>query len=132
MTPKIRVLIADDDQEMRSALQDVLSRVPDFEVVGVAANASEVMLMAETTQPDVVLLDMKMSGGGGIRAAQAIAQRVPRARVLGLSAFDDSATATEFFNAGGVAYLVKGVPNIEVVDAVRDAVTGIHPTTPVL
>jgi DNA-binding NarL/FixJ family response regulator len=122
---KIRVLIADDDEEMRSALSDVLARVPDFDVVGAARSTAEAMQMAEATQPDVVVLDMKMPGGGGVRAAQAIAQSAPRARVLGLSAFDDSATTAELLRAGGVGYLVKGAPIDEVVDAVRDAARGV-------
>ena len=118
------MLIADDDEEMLSALRDVLTRVPDFEVVGAAHNTAEATLMAEATQPDVVVLDMKMPGGGGVRAAQAIALRAPAARVLGLSAFDDPATAADLFRAGAVAYLVKGAPIEDVVDAVRDAARG--------
>jgi DNA-binding NarL/FixJ family response regulator len=98
--------------------------VPDLELVGTASDTAEVVMVVEATEPDVVVLDMKMPGGGGVRAARAIAELMPHTRVLGLSAFDDSATAADFFEAGGVAYLVKGASNADVVDAVRQAARG--------
>ncbi|RKT56249.1 response regulator [Saccharothrix australiensis] len=114
----IRVLICDDDDLIGEALHEVLSAEPDLEVVAVARTAGEAAELAGKHAPDVVVLDVRMPGGG-IQVARALRERHPRTRVMGFSAYADPATIAEMRRAGVAEYLVKGVSNREIVEAVR-------------
>ena len=85
----VRVLIADDDATMRGALGDLLSGEPGYEVVGLAADPQSAIELAGTHRPDVAILDVKMPGGGGVRAAEGIRAASPGTRIVALSAWDD-------------------------------------------
>jgi DNA-binding NarL/FixJ family response regulator len=119
-----RVLIADDDAMIRDVLRDVLDNEADLEVVAVARDAVEAVALAERHAPAVALLDVRMSGGGGVTAALEILRRSPSTRILAFSAYQDAAAMQEMAGAGAVEYLVKGIPNVEIVAAVRRAATG--------
>lgn len=120
----IRVLIAEDETAVRGALADLVGSAPDMEVVGAAADADEAIAIALETFPDVALLDVKMPGGGGPRAAKEIRRGSPGTRVVALSAYDDRSTVVDMLRAGVAGYVVKGVPGGEIVDAIRRAVRG--------
>ncbi len=124
MAEQIRVLVADDDEPLRTALCDLMTEQPDLEVVAVAADARAAVELAKSEQPDVALLDIRMGGGGGPQAAREIAIISPDTRVLGLSAYEDRASVIEMLSAGAVGYLVKGVLADEIVDAIRRAARG--------
>ncbi len=117
----LRVLICDDDAMIREALREVLESEPDIAVVGAGADADEAIALAEELDPEVVVLDVRMPGGGGPRAAREILQRAPDTRILAFSAYDDSGTVAEMTRAGVVEYLLKGTSNTEIVAAVRRA-----------
>src|SRR5436190_17422055 len=85
----IRVLVAEDDPQLRAALTDLLSDEPGLHVVGAAADADEAISMAAEHAPDVAILDVRMPRGGGTRAAAHIRKRSPRTRILALSADAD-------------------------------------------
>ena len=123
VTRTLRVLISDDDPMIRAALREVLDAEPDIAVVAVAGDADEAITLAERHSPAVALLDVRMPGGGGPRAAREILERSPATRILAFSAYDDSGTVAEMMRAGIVEYLLKGVPNNEIVAAVRRAAT---------
>lgn len=120
----LRVLISDDDPMIRDALREVLEAEPDIDVVGVAGDADEAIALAVEHAPAVVVLDVRMPGGGGPRAAREILDRAPGTRILAFSAYDDSGTVAEMLRAGIVEYLLKGAPNTEIVEAVRRAGSG--------
>jgi len=120
-TVPVRVMICDDDPMIREALQEVLDSEPDLTVVGAAADADEAIALAAELTPAVIVLDVRMPGGGGPRAAREILYREPRTRILAFSAYDDSGTVAEMTRAGVVEYLLKGTPNTEIVAAVRRA-----------
>ncbi|HEV7652905.1 MAG TPA: response regulator transcription factor [Actinophytocola sp.] len=119
----LRVLISDDDPMIRDALREVLEAEPDIEVVGAAGDADEAIELAGEHGPAVVVLDVRMPGGGGPRAAREILRHQPGTRILAFSAYDDSGTVAEMMRAGSVEYLLKGASNIEIVAAVRRAGT---------
>ena len=104
----VRILIADDDPSMRSALGEMLRSEPGFEVIGVAADPEGAINLAGTHRPDVAILDVKMPGGGGVRAAEGIRGASPGTRILALSAWDDRETIRRMERAGAAGYLVKG------------------------
>ncbi|WP_306744835.1 response regulator [Saccharothrix yanglingensis] len=117
--PTIAVVISDDDPLIRDALREVLDAEPDLRVVAVARDADEAIEMTARHAPAVVVLDVRMPGGGGGRAVREIRLRSPRVGILALSAYADSAAVGEIKRAGVSEYLVKGVPNSDIVAAVR-------------
>src|SRR5437764_9808545 len=117
----VRVLIADDDPAVREALVDLLSDDPGLDLVGVAADVEDAIRLAIEKRPAVALLDARMPGGGGARAAREITQRCPATRVLVLSAYEEKASVYEMFEAGASGYLVKGGSDREVLEAIYRA-----------
>jgi response regulator of citrate/malate metabolism len=106
----LRVLVCDDDGVMSAAVSDLVRDSPGPELVGVATDASSAAALAAETQPDVVLLDVRMPGGGGAIAARLIHDSVPDARLVAFSAHADRRIVLQMLRAGAVEYLVKGPP----------------------
>ncbi len=119
----IRVLIADDEAELRAALADLITSEDSLELVGTARDAGEVVELARTNQPDVALVDVKMPGGGAT-ATRGILETSPRTRVIALSAYEDRTTVMEMLGAGAAGYLVKGTSPEEIVRAITRVVGG--------
>ena len=120
----VRVLLADDEPDLRDALTDLLAQEPTLALVGAAADADEAVRLAKREQPDVALVDVSMPAGGGPRAAREIVRSSPRTRVIALSAFEDRATVLEMLRAGAVGYLVKGMAGEEIVDSIHRVANG--------
>ena len=120
----VRVLLADDEPDLRDALTHLLAQEPTLALVGAAADADEAVSLAQREQPDVALVDVSMPAGGGPRAAREIVRTSPRTRVIALSAFEDRATVLEMFRAGAVGYLVKGMAGEEIVDSIHRVANG--------
>ena len=118
----LRVLVADDEEDIRSLLADVIEREPTLELVGVAEDTDEAIALVQKVDPDVAVLDWMMPGGGGARAAQAIKDQGLQARVVAITAGDPSVAAYEMMSAGAVAFLEKGCTPAEIVDAIKAAV----------
>jgi DNA-binding NarL/FixJ family response regulator len=118
-TPVTRVLICENDPIMRSALCDLVDSVPGLQLVGSAGDADAAAEQAIATRPDAVVIDVRMPGGGGPRAARLIGQHVPHARLIAYSAFADREVVVAMLRAGVDEYLVKGVDDAQLVDAVR-------------
>jgi EAL domain-containing protein (putative c-di-GMP-specific phosphodiesterase class I)/CheY-like chemotaxis protein len=120
----VRVLVADDEPDLRDALSYLLAQEPSLALVGSAADADEAVILAKREQPDVALVDVSMPAGGGPRAAREIVRASPRTRVIALSAFEDRATVLEMLRAGAVGYLVKGMAGEEIVDSIHRVANG--------
>jgi DNA-binding NarL/FixJ family response regulator len=123
MSP-IRVLIADDHPIVRDGLRGMLTAEPDFEVVGEAADGAEVLALVESLSPDVILMDLRMPGIGGVEAIQTLAQRGSTARVLVLTTYDSDRDVLPALGAGATGYLLKDVPRAELLRAIRAAARG--------
>ena len=116
---ELRVLISDDDVMIRDVLKEVLDAEADIAVVAVAGDADEAIRLAERHRPAVAVLDVRMPGGGGARAAREIARRSPDTAILAFSAYADRASIAGLAAAGVTEYLVKGAPNTAIIEAVR-------------
>ncbi|WP_410614943.1 response regulator transcription factor [Amycolatopsis sp. lyj-109] len=116
---ELRVLISDDDGMIRDVLREVLESEDGIAVVAVAGDADEAILLAERHRPAVAVLDVRMPGGGGARAAREIARRSPDTAILAFSAYADRASIAGLAAAGVTEYLVKGAPNAVIVEAIR-------------
>lgn len=104
----IRVLIADDNVEVREAIAELIAGLPDLILVAAAADADEAVAMAREHHPDVALLDISMPGGGGARAAREIRMASPRTAIVAHSAERDPQAVAEMFASGAVGFAQKG------------------------
>ena len=116
----MRVLVVDDDDAVRAVLAETLQE-EGFQVVGQAIDGIEGVSLALSLTPDVVLLDVRMPRMGGIEAARAILAKLPNVRIVMLSAYNDLSLQAEAKEAGASAFLVKGCPFSELIDAVSNA-----------
>ena len=123
-TDPIRVLLADDEPALRTALTELLGHEDRVELVGTAADAEEAIRMAETSHPDVALVDVRMPEGGGPHAARGITRVSPGTRVIALSAYEDRANVLAMLRAGAAGYLVKGTAADELVDGIATVAQG--------
>jgi EAL domain-containing protein (putative c-di-GMP-specific phosphodiesterase class I) len=124
MMETIRVMIADDESELRLALAELLAHEDEVELIGAAADAEEAIVLASERRPDIALLDVTMPHGGGPRAAREILRVSPTTRVIALSAHEDRPTILEMFRAGAVGYLIKGAHGHEIVGSIVQVAGG--------
>jgi DNA-binding NarL/FixJ family response regulator len=120
----IRVLIADDHAVLRAGLRMLINTQPDMEVVGEAANGDEAVAKALEAGPDVALMDLTMTGGGGIKAIERMRRECPQVRVLVLTMHDDLAYLRSALAAGGAGYVVKKAADSELLSAIRAVYRG--------
>jgi DNA-binding NarL/FixJ family response regulator len=120
----IRVLITDDHGVVRQGLRMFLSRDPEVEVVGEAANGREAVDMARGLEPDVVLMDLLMPVMDGISATEAIRAEMPGVEVIALTSVLEDASVTGAVRAGAIGYLLKDTDTDELRRAIKAAAEG--------
>ena len=121
---RIRLILADDEAPVLEAMCELVSTDHRIEVVGTARDASEAIDLAQRHAPDVALLDVRMPGGGGSRAAREIRRRSPATRIIALSATTDPRTVVSMVRAGAVGYVGKDQPADEVLRAIHRSTDG--------
>lgn len=127
----IRILIADDHGVIRAGLQALFNAEADMEVIGEAADGHQAIQLAQTLQPDVILIDVSMPGLGGVELAQRLKAVLPGAHLLILTVHEDDGLLREAIEAGASGYIVKRAIGSELIDAVRTISMGniyVHPT----
>ncbi|HMN93914.1 MAG TPA: response regulator transcription factor [Hydrogenophaga sp.] len=117
----IRVLLVDDHTMFREALSALLAKASGIEVVGEASDGTEVEALADSLQPDVVVMDVSMPDLNGIEATRRLLARYPALRVIALSAFVYRRFVLDMLNAGAVGYLSKTAAGDDLVRAIRQA-----------
>ena len=122
----IRVVVADDQQLVRSGFSVLLRSTPDIEVVGEAADGVEAIDLALRTLPDVVLMDIRMPRQDGLAATRALTAdpRAAHVRVLILTTFDLDEYVFEALRAGASGFLLKDTRPEDLIDGVRIVATG--------
>lgn len=115
----MRVLLADDNARFRGVLRRLLERDPDIVVVAEADNGARAVDLAAEVAPDVVLMDVSMPGLDGLEATHALKSRLPDVTVLMLSVGDKEHEIAAGLAGGASAYLVKGGPAGEIVEAIK-------------
>lgn len=115
----IRVLVADDQPLMRTALEHFVSQAPDLEAVGGAQDGLQALEMARAARPDVVLMDMQMPRMDGIEATRRITAAHPSTRVLAVTTFTSQDYVVPALRAGAAGYLVKDADPETVVGAIH-------------
>ncbi len=126
----IRVLIADDHHVVRRGLLFFLKTQKDIEVVGEAKNGHEAVSLAESIQPDIILMDLVMPELDGIQATKRIKAKFPKIEILMLTSFSDRDHVVPAMEAGAAGYQLKDIEPYELVLSIRRIMRGentLHP-----
>jgi DNA-binding NarL/FixJ family response regulator len=121
---KIGLLIADDHEMFRDGFKLMLTKQPDIQLLGEAENGRELLQLAESLQPDVVITDIKMPIMDGIEATQKIKALFPDMGIIGLSMFDEDDLIIDMLEAGAKGYLLKNAGKEHIVDAIKTVYEG--------
>jgi len=119
---RLKLLLADDHALMFEAISLALENEPDLEIVGCAETGSQVLPLVQQTQPDLVVLDLKMPGMDGLTCIKLIKERFPDVRTAVLSGIDNDETIEAVLRAGANAFISKSVDPAALADALRRAV----------
>ena len=120
----IKILLADDHDLVRNGIGRLLSDIDDMTVIGHATSGEQAVLLCRDLQPDVVLMDVRMPGIGGLEATRKITTRDPNIKVIALSAWDEDPLPSRLLQAGAWGYVAKGAPFEDVVKAIRKVMAG--------
>jgi DNA-binding NarL/FixJ family response regulator len=120
----VTLIVADDHPVVRDGLRAMFESADGFAVLGEAAGGEEAVEAACRLDPDVVLMDLRMPGGGGVRAIAELRRRGARAKVLVLTTYDTDSDTIPAIEAGATGYLLKDAPREELFAGVRAAAQG--------
>lgn len=127
----VRILIADDHGVLRAGLRALLNAEPDLDVVGEARDGREALRLAGELQPELVLMDVSMSGLDGLETTRLLRRHHPQIRVLLLTLHEEEDLVREAVEAGASGYIVKRAAGSELLGAVRAVAAGhmyVHPS----
>lgn len=115
----INVLVVDDHDLVRAGISRMLEDIGDLQVVGQASSGEEALKKVRELKPDVVLMDVKMPGIGGLEATRKLLRSNPEIKVLAVTVCEDDPFPTRLLQAGAAGYLTKGAALEEMVQAIR-------------
>jgi len=118
------VLVVDDHELVRSGISRLLTDAKGIEVVGEAASGEEAVQFAKEHSPDIILMDIRMPGIGGLEATRKITRHNPEIQVIAVTACDDNPYATRLLQAGAAGYITKGADADEMVRAIMKVKSG--------
>ena len=120
----IRVLLVDDHDLVRLGIKKLLSDVDNIEIVGEAASGEEAITLTSKLLPDVILMDVKMPGMGGLEATKRIAKTYPQIKILIVTVYGEAPYPTRVLQAGASGYMTKGVSIDEMIQAIKTVYAG--------
>jgi len=121
---KIRVLLTDDHTLFRQGIRTLLAGEPDLEIVGEASDAAEAVALARQVRPDIVLMDIGMTGMSSFEATRQIRKERPETQVIFLSMYDDEDYLAESVEIGAAGYILKESPADQLISAIREVHRG--------
>jgi len=124
MMNKIKVLLADDHTVVREGLKALLEATPDIAVVGEADTGRKAVQLAQSLQPDVVVMDVVMPQLNGVEATRQILRESPESKVLVLSSYSDDEKVAQLIEHGATGFLVKQAASNDLVKAIRETKKG--------
>jgi Response regulator containing a CheY-like receiver domain and an HTH DNA-binding domain len=120
----VKIIIADDHKIMRDGLRNMLDKEPGMEVVAEAKNGREAVRLAEQLRPDILVMDISMDDLNGIDATRALVGKGLGTRIVALSMHADKRFVAGMFEAGAMAYLLKECSYEELIQAIRQVMSG--------
>jgi len=126
----IKLLIVDDHELVRSGIVRMLKDKPGLEIVGQASSGEEALDMTRQLAPDIILMDVRMPGMGGLEATRMLKQRHPQVRVIAVTACEESKFPVRLLQAGASGYLTKGTDIGEVKRAIERVYAGEYYISP--
>ena len=120
----IRALVADDHPVVRAGLVALLDAAPDIDVVGTASSGEAAVELAAELRPDVVLMDLRMTGIDGDEATAQIVAGRPETRVIILTTYENDDAILRAISAGASGYLLKAAPEDELLAGIRAVAAG--------
>jgi DNA-binding NarL/FixJ family response regulator len=115
----IKLLLVDDQELIRESLAYVINTDEDIEVVGLAADGKEAIMLCETLQPTIVLMDIQMPNVNGIEATKIIKQRWPNIKVMILTTFQEIEHVVEALSIGAEGYLLKAIHPKDLISGIK-------------
>jgi len=115
----IRIVVADDHEIFRDGFAGLLKKQKDIILVGQAEDGKQLISVAEVTQPDVILTDIKMPVMDGIEATKYIYDHLPHIKVIALSMFNDDHYVLDMIDAGARGYLLKNADKTQIIEAIK-------------
>ena len=125
MNEPIRVLIVDDQQLVRDGIKALLEIKDDFSIIGTAANGQEAIDILKNTPADIILMDIRMPGMGGIEATREIRKKDTGIRIIMLTTFNNDDYIVKAIQAGANGYLLKDIPKDDLAEAIRLSYRGV-------
>ncbi|WP_111640883.1 response regulator [Marinimicrobium alkaliphilum] len=119
-----KILVVDDHDLVRMGIVRMLADVPGYAVVGSAKSGEQAVSLARELLPDVVLMDVKMPGMGGLEATRKLLAIQPAMKIVAVTACDDNMYPTRLMQAGAVGYVTKGAEFTEITQAIDKVVAG--------
>ncbi len=126
----IRVLVVDDHDLVRTGITRMLADVSGIKVVGEAATGEDALRVCRELKPDVVLMDVKMPGIGGLETTRKLLRQFPDSRVIAVTACDEEPYPSRLLQAGAAGYMTKGTGIEEMVKAIRLVYAGQRYVSP--
>ncbi|MEM9954524.1 MAG: response regulator transcription factor [Chloroflexota bacterium] len=120
----IQVMICDDQEIVCDGLDAILSTDTEIEVVGIAHDGAQAIELAMQSQPDLILMDLKMPVMNGVQATQAIKTHLPSLFVLVLTTYANDEWLFDALRAGASGYLLKDTPRKNIIQAIKETVAG--------
>ena len=128
----IRILIVDDQKAIRESIRALLAKEKDFQLVGTASDAYDAIAQVKDLQPDIILMDIEMPGVDGLEATKILTQQHPKLKILILTSHDQDDTIAQSLHAGAEGYLLKNMPPVEIIRAIRFVSQGYKSIKPTL
>ena len=122
--PLINLLIVDDHDLVRVGIRRLLADIKGLKVVGEARNGEDAVRLSRELQPDVILMDVKMPGIGGLEATRKILRSQPDVKIIAVTVYGDEPYPSRLLQAGAAGYITKGSSLDEMVHAIRTVSAG--------
>ncbi|MFC1461988.1 response regulator [Verrucomicrobiota bacterium] len=122
----IRILIADDHPIVRHAVRSVIRKESGMQLVGQAKTGEEAIEMAMDSKPDIILMDIRMAGCGGIVATRKLTAELPGSRIIALSGYCEELAISQMFGAGARGFMLKSSEPEEIIEAINAVMAGKH------
>lgn len=120
----IKVLLVDDHELVRTGIESILNLQDDISVVAATNSGEKALEILKDISPDVILLDVKMPGIGGVEACRRMLQRYPDIKIIALSVHNDGPIPQQILKLGAAGFISKGSQVDEMVNAIRSVVNG--------